>query len=59
VIFDLNARTIEVYDLTDDPGEKQNLADSDDPNVRAAIQTTQLFMEVNGKARRSYDLGGD
>lgn len=59
VIFDLHARTIEVYDLTVDPGEKQNLADSDDPAVRAAIQTAQLFMEVHGKARRSYDLGGD
>jgi hypothetical protein len=59
VIFDFNARTIEVYDLAKDPGETRNLADSDDPDVRAAIQTTQLFMEVNGRARKSYDLGGD
>jgi hypothetical protein len=59
VIFDFNTRTVEVYDLEKDPGEKQNLADSDESEVRAAIQTAQLFMEAHGKARRSYDLGGD
>jgi arylsulfatase A-like enzyme len=59
VIFDFHARTVEVYDLAEDPGEKRNLADSDDRAVRAAIQTAQRFMQVNGKAKRSYDLGGD
>jgi hypothetical protein len=59
VIFDFNTRTIEVYDLEKDPGEKQNLADSDDADVRAAIQTARFFMQVHGKAKRSYDLGGD
>lgn len=59
VIFDFHARTVEVYDLSEDPGEERNLADSDDREVRAAIQTTELFLQVHGKARRSYDLGGD
>jgi hypothetical protein len=59
VIFDIGARTIEVYDLARDRGETQNLADSDDLAVRTAIQTAELFMKVNGKARRSYDRGGD
>lgn len=59
VIFDSHTRTVEVYDLADDPGEKHNLVDERDPRVRAAIQTTQLFMDVHGKARRTYDLGGD
>jgi hypothetical protein len=59
VIFDSHTRTVEVYDLAEDPGEKHNLADDADPRVRAAIQTTQLFMDVHGKARRSYDLGGE
>jgi hypothetical protein len=59
VIFDAHARTVEVYDLAEDPGEKHNLADDDDPKVRSAIQTNRLFMEVHGKARRSHDLGGE
>jgi hypothetical protein len=59
VIFDAHTSTVEVYDLADDPDEKHNLVDAGDREVRAAIQTLGLFMDVHGKARRSYDLGGD
>jgi arylsulfatase A-like enzyme len=59
VIFDFHARTIEVYDIVSDPGETVNLADEPNDAVESAIQTAKLFMKVHGRARRSFDAGGD
>jgi arylsulfatase A-like enzyme len=47
VIFDINQRTTEVYDLKNDPGELQNLADSGAPGIAEAIETARLYFHTH------------
>jgi arylsulfatase A-like enzyme len=55
VIFDLNQRTTEVYDLKSDPGELQNLADSGAPGIAEAIETARLYFHTHAFRAPGYE----
>ncbi len=45
VIFDIGQHTTEVYDLTADPKERENLVDKDSRDLQAKIATARLFFQ--------------
>jgi hypothetical protein len=45
VIFDIGQHTTEVYDLTADPKERENLVDDDSRDIQAKIATARLFFQ--------------
>lgn len=57
VLFDTAGKTTEVYDLTADPEERQNLADSRESSVRSAVATAKYFFRQHELVRdREYPL---
>ena len=54
VIEDLRRKTVEVYDLTRDPGEANNLFDRDPARSDAALATLRAFFAVHTAKRPGY-----
>ncbi len=56
VIFTRLKHTTEVYNLKVDPAERTNLADSDDPQARAAIDTGNYFFKAIALKEAGYEI---
>ena len=54
VIEDLRRKTVEVYDLTRDPGEMHNLFDRDPARSDPALATLRAFFAVHTAKRAGY-----
>jgi hypothetical protein len=55
VIRDLPHRTIEVYDLTRDPGELENLMDGSDFPAERYVAALDAFFEVHTLSRGNWE----
>jgi hypothetical protein len=52
IIFDRKRRTVEAYDLAEDPGELTNLVDGPDEETERAIEIARYFFEVHSRRGR-------
>lgn len=55
VIEDLRRKTVEVYDLQDDPGELHNLFDPSDATTLLALAELRAFFEMHRNSTRGYE----